>query len=443
MKNYLKDKKYVNIIEKYIKINISLLEQKLNDSHTRKISNKKLNFEYSIDFIYIIGKIIESETKKNNTKFDDIKKLELDLFNDFKNYYSSDNELLELCEKTGHINVINKLKPKISKKVSSEYIKRQSSGIKTEKKEKRNKNLKDNNKIEQKPEKYSFEYYPEIVNEPEINLPLKHIYTCEFTDKIEMDDEKLKVYQKYQTIIHKSKPEEITKEKFDSIWGRTNLIDNIGIKLPQDLDKKVKHPEIYPKKYGTYNIIHRIDGKIVAVGVWDILPTTLSSVYFYYDPDYQFLDIGVFTAIKEIEYIKSFHDLIDNKFKYYVLGMYCETVTKFRYKGFFHPTEIFDRHTNNFVYLKDIQNLLKDGKDHKLSNKPNNPNYKFLQKDEIDKFIQNMIIRFQNKDMPFNDFVSKYVTEKDINRIINETKRFLEIVPLDLIKKIHFIANFK
>lgn len=54
-----------------------------------------------------------------------------------------------------------------------------------------------------------------------------------------------------------------------------------------------------------------------------------------------------------------------------------------------------------------------------------------------------MIIRFQNKDMPFNDFVSKYVTEKDINRIINETKRFLEIVPLDLIKKIHFIANFK
>ena len=258
-----------------------------------------------------------------------------------------------------------------------------------------------------------------------------------------MDDEKLKVYQKYQTIIHKSKPEEITKEKFDSIWGRTNLIDNIGIKLPQDLDKKVKHPEIYPKKYGTYNIIHRIDGKIVAVGVWDILPTTLSSVYFYYDPDYQFLDIGVFTAIKEIEYIKSFHDLIDNKFKYYVLGMYCETVTKFRYKGFFHPTEIFDRHTNNFVYLKDIQNLLKDGKDHKLSNKPNNPNYKFLQKDEIDKFIQNMIIRFQNKDMPFNDFVSKYVTEKDINRIINETKRFLEIVPLDLIKKIHFIANFK
>ena len=39
-----------------------------------------LNFEYSIDFIYIIGEIIESETKKNNTKFDDIKKLELDLF---------------------------------------------------------------------------------------------------------------------------------------------------------------------------------------------------------------------------------------------------------------------------------------------------------------------------------------------------------------------------
>ena len=64
LKEYLKQKKYIQIIEKYIKIDNFLLEQKLNELHVRKNTNKKLNFDYSIDYIYIINKIIESHIKK-------------------------------------------------------------------------------------------------------------------------------------------------------------------------------------------------------------------------------------------------------------------------------------------------------------------------------------------------------------------------------------------
>ena len=147
----------------------------------------------------------------------------------------------------------------------------------------------------------------------------------------------------------------------------------MGIIYPEDLATKIKHPEIYPKKYGCYNLIHRIDGKIVAVGIVDILPTYLSSVYLYYDTDYQFLELGVVTAILEIEWARSFHDLIDKNFKYYTLGFYSENVQKLRYKGFYHPTQILDRFTMNYVFLKDVQNIIKEGKHVQLSKEQRNP----------------------------------------------------------------------
>ena len=37
---------------------------------------------------------------------------------------------------------------------------------------------------------------------------------------------------------------------------------------------------------------------MIAVGVMDILPYCVSSVYFYYDPDYSFLSPGVYSALR-------------------------------------------------------------------------------------------------------------------------------------------------
>lgn len=38
--------------------------------------------------------------------------------------------------------------------------------------------------------------------------------------------------------------------------------------------------------------------KLIAVGVLDILPRCVSSVYFFYDPDYSFLSLGVYSALR-------------------------------------------------------------------------------------------------------------------------------------------------
>ena len=51
-------------------------------------------------------------------------------------------------------------------------------------------------------------------------------------------------------------------------------------------------------------MIHRINGKVAIVGVLDLLPTSLSSVYLFYDPKWEFLSPGTLSALKEIEYMK-------------------------------------------------------------------------------------------------------------------------------------------
>ena len=50
--------------------------------------------------------------------------------------------------------------------------------------------------------------------------------------------------------------------------------------------------------YGSFHQHYILDGKIIGVGVIDILPRCVSSVYFYYDPDYAFLTLGTYSALR-------------------------------------------------------------------------------------------------------------------------------------------------
>ena len=100
----------------------------------------------------------------------------------------------------------------------------------------------------------------------------------------------------------------------------------------------------------------------------------------------------------------------------------------------------------NYVYLKDVQNLIKDGKNHKLSNGDNNPNYKFMGKQEIDNYINDMLISYKAEVediyLYLIDFANYYIKKSYSQMVIDTVKRFLEIIPKDLIDKIKFIAQF-
>lgn len=51
-------------------------------------------------------------------------------------------------------------------------------------------------------------------------------------------------------------------------------------------------PEHLPKAYGSYHQLYRVDGKLIAMAVLDILPSCVSSVYFMYDVAWDHYNLG-------------------------------------------------------------------------------------------------------------------------------------------------------
>ena len=77
---------------------------------------------------------------------------------------------------------------------------------------------------------------------------------------------------------------------------------------------------------------HRLDGKLIAVGVIDLTTSILNSAYFIYDPDYKFLKLGIVGAMVEMEYIRFIRQKLNPRLTYYHLGELSPTCPKVNYK---------------------------------------------------------------------------------------------------------------
>ena len=453
LREYIMSTNFLNILNKYLKNedDINLIYEKLIYTKIRKNNNKKFNYDYSCDLIFIIKHVLISLKKKNEINENSIntnnindkeaydenyeyKNFINEIYNDINNFYKSDDnyEDISFNEKTGHINFKMKNINIITQEIKKQEIKEHKKENKT--------NLNQIN-IQKEKEKYNLEYFKEIVTEPEIYLPLKHIYTIELTDKIELErtEERYLLYQKYQLAVHK---ETTTVESYNNFIGVSPII-NRYINLPPDLNTKTRHPELYPKHYGMHNLIHRIDGKIIAVTVIDILPNYFESLYCYYDPDFSFLDLGVVTAIREIEYAKSVQELINKNLTYYTMGEMSLSVKKLQYKSNYSPMEIMDPYTGIYVPLtEDIKKLLSDNECHFLTLLGKNRDLvgKYFSQNEIDLFYYNIQISVFGEKILVEDFLKLYF-EDDIrkqNTIRNNLRRFLDFIDMDTFARIEF-----
>lgn len=75
-------------------------------------------------------------------------------------------------------------------------------------------------------------------------------------------------------------------------------------------------------------------GRLLAVGICDLCPTALSSVYFYFDPDHRRRGLGTFGALFEIGFARQ-HGL-----PYYYLGYWVDGCGAMEYKRNFRPNQI-------------------------------------------------------------------------------------------------------
>jgi arginyl-tRNA--protein-N-Asp/Glu arginylyltransferase len=96
---------------------------------------------------------------------------------------------------------------------------------------------------------------------------------------------------------------------------------------------------------GTYHQHYRVSGMLIAVGVVDVLPQGLSSVYLFYHPQFahDLVPLGKYAILQEIEFARSL------QLPYYYLGYYIESCTKMRYKAEYKPSELLCPTTYKWV----------------------------------------------------------------------------------------------
>ncbi|KAJ3892897.1 arginine-tRNA-protein transferase [Lentinula edodes] len=161
-------------------------------------------------------------------------------------------------------------------------------------------------------------------------------------------DEKYELFKKYQTEIHydSTSPE-----------GFRNFLVATPLHQQEPIQYSSPPTSDLPTHYGSYHWCYRLDGKLIAISVIDILPECVSSVYFMYDKDYEAYSLGKLSALKENVLAQELHAAGAPSLRYLYLGYYVHSCQKMRH-GEYQPSFLCDPETFEWYPFADCTALL-------------------------------------------------------------------------------------
>ncbi|KAI8581570.1 hypothetical protein K450DRAFT_231963, partial [Umbelopsis ramanniana AG] len=194
-----------------------------------------------------------------------------------------------------------------------------------------------NKKPQQKSEPAGMDTLPTLLSRAEHTSNDETERPKKYELEIEMEPssftaEKYSLYRKYQIGIHHDPPSKLKEKSF-----RQFLVDSPLKRYSFNRDDGAPC-----SGYGSYHQTYRLDGKLIAMAVLDILPNCVSSVYFMYDPEYAFLSLGKYSALREIALTQEFEEKVSKELHWYYMGYYIHSCTKMRYKGQYKPSYLLD-----------------------------------------------------------------------------------------------------
>lgn len=153
----------------------------------------------------------------------------------------------------------------------------------------------------------------------------------EFAVTLEEDsftDEKFDLFENYQRLVHHEPPDKISKGSFRRFLCASPLTRGTAV---GDDGKK--------RKLGSYHMCYRLDGKLVAMGVLDLLPDCVSAVYFLYHESIRAFQPGKLGALREISLA------LEYGYRWWYSGFYIHSCPKMRYKVDYSPQYVLDPET--------------------------------------------------------------------------------------------------
>jgi arginine-tRNA-protein transferase len=137
-------------------------------------------------------------------------------------------------------------------------------------------------------------------------------------------DEKFQLYKDYQINVHHDKPEDVSKRGFERFLCKSPISRETVKKDGKEL------------RLGSYHQCYRLDGRLIAIGVLDLLPHAVSGVYFVYHQDFEKWSFGKLSALREAALA------LEGGYEFYYMGYYIHNCVKMRYKGDYKPQYVLD-----------------------------------------------------------------------------------------------------
>lgn len=155
-------------------------------------------------------------------------------------------------------------------------------------------------------------------------------FTQEFVPS-RFDRESFEIFCRYQVSVHKDAADEWSERSYRAFLVDTPLRPEPSTSAVGSSDACLP--------LGSYHIRYRLNGVLFAVGVVDVLPSCLSSVYLFYDPAFSALSPGVLSALQEIAWVDA-ERARRPTLRHYYMGYYIHSCAKMRYKAAFVPSEM-------------------------------------------------------------------------------------------------------
>jgi len=220
------------------------------------------------------------------------------------------------------------------------------------------------------------------------NLEINMFHVDSEESKALREDEH-RIMVKYQKVVHNENRREWSMSRYCDFLVKTPIITaplsnydyiedlnhqltdrSLSVRVHSDQEPFVLlRPPQLPTAFGTYHCSYHLDRKLIAVGVLDVLPKCITTVYFFYDPEYSFLNLGVYSALTEISMVRQMYhrfkpdskmsrNILDN----YHLGYYVHECKKMHYKTRYRPSYLLCCKTYEYVPTEECLLKLKDRK---------------------------------------------------------------------------------
>lgn len=179
---------------------------------------------------------------------------------------------------------------------------------------------------------------------------------CDWETRVEVKRFDHKTHKSYKKVLKRMPVDRLTVETVPASFSR-EAFDLYNAYHVKKHDKPLKsehsycehtvntptsHQTVNGVECGTFHQLYRLDGKLVAIGIIDIVPKGIVSIYMWYSLDKEIAkySFGVYSALKEIELVNELSKK-NPEMKYYYLQGWNRNNKKLNYKANYEPEEFY------------------------------------------------------------------------------------------------------